>query len=524
MLHTSKWLRLAAIAMLAVLVMATIPSCAPPAPPAPPAEPLIIGTTDSVSQLDPAQAYDFHTWEVFESTMDTLLTYIPGTTELQPGLAEAMPEVSADGLEYTFKLREGLVFPDGEPCDAEAVKWSIDRVFALGGDPNWLVTSFVDHVEVVDALTVKFVLQNPVSYFPLLVAVPPYAPVSPKCYPEGEFDADSTCGGVGHYTITKWERDVEMELERNADYYGTPAASSKLVIKYFEDSTTMRLALENGEIDVAWKTLAPTDYDELEANSSLKVIEGPGAYIRYLCFNVTTPPFDNPKVRQAIAAAIDRATITDRVYLGTHQLLYSMVPNGMWSHIDAFKDVYGERNLDMAKQLLEEAGYSEASPLVMDLWYPPEHYGPTESDVAAVLKDSLEETGMIQVTLQYAEWATYVEYFGAGTMPVFTLGWYPDYLDPDNYTWSWGHSEASDDMGIFYNNPEMDSILEQAQVITPVDSDARRQLYEEAQMLWTEDVPTIPITQGQLLVVTQSGVTGVKLDPTMFLHYFMLAK
>jgi peptide/nickel transport system substrate-binding protein len=521
---TSKSAKLLAGVLVALLAVSMVTSCAPPAAEAPTAEPLIIGTTDSVTDLDPAETYDFHTWEIFHNTADTLLTYVAGTTNLQPGLAEAMPEVSDDGLEYTFKLREGLVFPDGTACNAEAVKWSIDRVFTIQGDPNWLVTSFVDHVEVVDDLTVKFVLQAPVGYFPLLVATTPYTPVSPECYPEAEIDSDSTCGGVGPYKITNWERDIEIELEQNEDYYGTAPAWPNIIVKYFEDSTTMRLALENGEIDVAWKTLSPTDYPELEGNADLSVIEGPGAYIRYLCFNVTSPPVDDPLVRQAIAAAIDRATITDRVFVGTHAPLYSMVPNGMWSHIDAFKEVYGERDLDMAKDLLGQAGYSEDNPLVIDLWYPPQHYGPTEADVAAVIKESLEETGMIQATLQYAEWATYTDYMTEGTMPFFTLGWYPDYLDPDNYTWSWGHSEASDDMGIFYSSATMDAILEEAQITTPLQGDERKAMYEEAQMLWTEDVPTIPFTQGQLLVVTQANVTGVKLDPTMFLHYFLLAK
>lgn len=521
---TSKWARLLAGILVALMAVSMVTSCAAPAAEVPTAEPLIIGTTDSVTDLDPAETYDFHTWEIFHNTADTLLTYVAGTTNLQPGLAEAMPEVSADGLEYTFKLREGLVFPDGTPCNAEAVKWSIDRVFTIQGDPNWLVTSFVDHVEVVDDLTVKFVLQAPVGYFPLLVATTPYTPVSPECYPEAEIDSDSTCGGIGPYKITSWERDIEIDLEQNEGYYGTAPAWPNIIVKYFEDSTTMRLALVNGEIDVAWKTLSPTDYPELEGNADLSVIEGPGAYIRYLCFNVTSPPVDDPLVRQAIAAAIDRATITDRVFVGTHAPLYSMVPNGMWSHIDAFKEVYGERNLDMAKDLLGQAGYSEDSPLVLDLWYPPQHYGPTESDVAAVIKESLEETGMIQVTLQYADWATYTDYMTEGTMPFFTLGWYPDYLDPDNYTWSWGHSEASDDMGIFYSSATMDAILEEAQITTPLQGDERKAMYEEAQMLWTEDVPTIPFTQGQLLVVTQANVTGVELDPTMFLHYFLLAK
>jgi peptide/nickel transport system substrate-binding protein len=109
-------------------------------------------------------------------------------------------------------------------------------------------------------------------------------------------------------------------------------------------------------------------------------------------------------------------------------------------------------------------------------------------------------------------------------MPVFLLGWYPDYLDPDNYTWSWGHSSASDDMGIFYSNPEMDALLEEAQVMVPVDSDERRAVYEDAQELWVVDPPTIPLTQGSLLVVAQPGISGIVLDPNMLFHYFLLEK
>ncbi|MDH7485660.1 MAG: ABC transporter substrate-binding protein [Anaerolineae bacterium] len=480
-------------------------------------EPLIIGTTDSVTDLDPANSYDFHTWEIHHNTMDTLLTYIPGTTELQPGLAESYA-VSDDGLEYTFTLRKGLKFPDGTPFNADAVVWSINRVMRLEGDPSWLVTSFVDYVEAVDEYTVKFVLQNPVGFFPLVVATPPYSPVSPECYPEDDFDIDSTCGGIGPYLIKSWERDVEMVLEANPDYYGKPPAYPSIVVRYFADSTAMRLALEAGDIDVAWKTLTPSDYQDLEGNPNFNVITGPGAYIRYICFNTTTPPFDDKRVRQAISLAIDRSAISDVVFQGTHQNLYSMVPMGMAGHIDAF----GERDLERAKALLAEAGFDASNPLVMDFWWTPDHYGPTEGDVAAMMKQALEETGVIKVNLQSAEWATYTDYFGPGTMPVFLLGWYPDYLDPDNYVWSFAHTDASEDLGIFYSNPDMDALLLQAQ--TETETDTRLELYKQIQELWTTEVPTIPFIQGKLLVVTRKNVSGVVLDPTMFLHYFTLTK
>jgi peptide/nickel transport system substrate-binding protein len=160
----------------------------------------------------------------------------------------------------------------------------------------------------------------------------------------------------------------------------------------------------------------------------------------------------------------------------------------------------------------------------MDLWWTPTHYGPTEADVATVLKDNLEETGLIEVNLQNTEWATYKEYQNAGSMPVFLLGWYPDYLDPDNYTWSWGHSDASDDMGIFYANPDMDALLESGQVATPLDGDERKAIYEDAQKLWAVDPPTTPLTQGSLLIVAQPDITGIVLDPSMQDYYFLYAR
>jgi len=481
---------------------------------------LIMGTTDKITVLDPADAYDFHTWEIFHNTMDTLLHYIPGTTELEPGLAEAMPEVSADGLEYTFKLRQGLKFSDGTPFNAEAYKWAIDRVARLQGDPNWLVTSFVESTEVVDEYTFKFKLLAASSLFPLLAATQPYSAISPNCYSEDAVDADSICSAIGPYKITKWERDVEMVLEANEGYYGTPPKSPKVIVKYYADATTMRLAVESGEIDLATKTLNPTDYVDLQAAGKLQVIEGPGAQIRYICINVTTPPFDQLEVRQALSYLVDREALTTVAFQGTHQKLYTMVPIGMWSHLDSFP----ERDLAKAVELLTAAGYSKDKPLVMDFWWTPSHYGPTEADVATILKDNLEESGLIQVTLQNTEWATYKEYMSAGSMPVFMLGWYPDYLDPDNYTWNFAQTDASDDTGIFYSNPDMDALLLAGQTAADLRSAERQKTYEDVQKLWVTEVPTIPLTQGSLLVVAQPGVSGIVMDPNMQYHYFLMYK
>ena len=153
---------------------------------------LVYGTTDKVTQMDPASAYDFHTWELFDNIDESLLTYKQGTSEIIPGLAESYT-VNKAGDEYVFKLRKGLKFTDGTPFTADAVKWTIDRVVALKGDPSWLVTQFVKSVTVVDPLTVKFTLNGPTAFFPSVIAGnPPYFPLSPGVYPVDKIISDPT--------------------------------------------------------------------------------------------------------------------------------------------------------------------------------------------------------------------------------------------------------------------------------------------------------------------------------------------
>jgi len=483
---------------------------------------IVLGTTDSISTLDPSWGYDFYTWEVFQNIGEGLLKYTPGTTLLEYGIAESYT-VSPDGLNYTFKLRPGMKFTDGEPLDAAAVKWSIDRVMAIKGPPSWLVSAFVNRTEVVDALTVKFILEMPISYFPSIVAFSPtYFPLSSKSFPADEI-AEPTVGYYGPYKIKKWTRGVELVLEANPDYLGTPPESKVFVVKFFKDAATMRMAVETGEIDIAWKTLRPMDVVDLKAKGVLTIEEAPGPYIRYVACRCHMEPWNNTLLRRAVAAAIDRDRICTEAYMDTVEPLYSMIPIGMWSHIDAFEEEYGVRNLTLARELLTAAGYSETNKFAFDLWYTPTHYGDPEVYVASIIKESLEETGMMSVTLRSAEWATYASvYIPEATMPLFLLGWYPDYIDPDNYLTPFVHSEWSYSNAIYYNNTQMDAYLDDAAVELNVT--IRTELYEDAQMLLAEDAPVIPFFQGVLNAAFWPNVGGIILDPTMMLRYYLIYK
>jgi len=252
------------------------------------------------------------------------------------------------------------------------------------------------------------------------------------------------------------------------------------------------------------------------------VIEAPGGFIRYLVLNgneTTEYPTKDKTVRQAIAAAIDRNDIVNRVFMGTVEPLYSLVPMGMWSHLDVFKK-YGDGNVELAKKLLKEAGYSESKKLKLELWWTPTHYGDTEKDLAQVLKEQLEKTGMIEVELKSAEWSTYVDYARRGAMMASLFGWYPDYLDPDDYTTPFLKSDANNWLGFPYSNPEMDEILQKAQVATTMDE--RKSLYEEIQKKLAEDSPIIPLIQGKLTIVAKKEVKGISLDPTMIFRYYLI--
>ncbi|MFQ5711387.1 MAG: ABC transporter substrate-binding protein [Candidatus Geothermarchaeales archaeon] len=473
--------------------------------------------------MDPAKAYDFFSWEVMWNYMEGLLKYKPGTTLLEPGLAESYT-VSPDGLAYTLKIREGLSFTDGTPLDASVVKYSLERVINLNLDPSWLVSEFVDKVDVVDTYTVKITLKDPVSFFPQLMASVPYFPVSPKAYPADKA-VDSTVG-IGPLKITNWIRDVEVDFEANPDYYGAPSKSKNVVIKFFGDATTMRLALQKGSIDVGWRTFRPIDISDFQADPNLNVIAVPGPYIRYIVINTQfAPPLDNKAVRQALAYATDRKAIADEVFMGTVTPLYSMIPGGMWSHEDVFKDVYGETpNYAKTRELLATIGYNEGNKLPLELWYTPTHYGDTEADVATVIKASWEASGVISVTVKSAEWSTYLDYMRmvVGVAPIMLFGWYPDYLDPDDYTTPFLDSAVEYRLGSYYSDPEMDELLEAAR--TTINIEERTKLYKQVQDKLAEDVPHIPIFQGTLYAVTQKNVKGVVLDPAMIFRYFLVYK
>jgi len=160
--------------------------------------------------------------------------------------------------------------------------------------------------------------------------------------------------------------------------------------------------------------------------------------------------------------------------------------------------------------------------LEFELWYGVDHYGSTEPDFAAALEQDLEESGAISVTIRGEDWSTFLDRFASGELAAFLLGWWPDYMDPDNYLYPFGHSSQSGGMGIFYNNPMMDDLLVDGRETTPVHGGERQGIYQDIQDLWAEEAPTLPLLQGLTFAVVEESVHGVKPAYFQLLPYFTL--
>jgi peptide/nickel transport system substrate-binding protein len=480
---------------------------------------IVVGTTDKIRTLDPANCYDYFSSNILFNVLAGPVDYKLGTAEIIPWLFEKWT-VSKDGLVYTFTIKKGAAFEDGTAIDASVFKWSWERVMKLGGDPAFLLGDVVDKIEVVNAQTLKVTLKYKFSAFVSVLGYTVGFPMNPKTTPADKF-IDGAPSASGPYKVTEWQRDVRMVLEANPKYFGAKPKTPKIIIQFFENSTQLRMALETGQIDVAYRHMDPNDILDLQKNQSelgLKVYLGTSPQIRFLVLNVKQKPFDNPAIRQALSYAVDRDAIVKTVFSGLASPLYTLVPIGWWSHID----VMPKYNPKQTTQMLQKLGYSSSKPLTIDLWYTPSHYGSTEADVAQLLKRSFEATGVVKVNIKYAEWSTYVEYFLNGTMGLFLLGWYPDYMDPDDYLWPFLSKSGAASMGSFYESAEVEDLMIKGRAATTLQE--RTALYQRVQQIAAKDAPYITLWQGFADCEARSNISGIVLEPSQIFRYYILEK
>ena len=299
---------------------------------------------------------------------------------------------------------------------------------------------------------------------------PKYAPMSGTTwstsdvvgYKDGNPRASNPMG-LGPYELTKWIRtagkDSEVDLAANPNYWNASGGLPKtknVIIKMYADESSLALAIQSGDVDVAFRQLASTDIKSMQANSNLKVWTGTGAFIQYFCMQEKYAPFNDATVREAIASAVNRTALVQTVFQGQAEELYCMIPSGMFGHDNAFQS-YGAPNYTLTQQLLAPLGYDSTHKLSFDLWYESSGHYPSSAQQALVIQDSLEKSGVIQVNLKSLDWAAYKQARSGETMQSYIMGWYPDYIDPDDYIYPFVDSSGGSWLHINYNSATMDS-------------------------------------------------------------------
>lgn len=495
---------------------------------------------DAVS-MDPHGSNDVPSEQIRDTIYEPLVTQ-DENLELVPVLAEEYEQI--DDTTWEFKLREGVTFHDGSEFNAEVVKANLERVLdPAKASARAFLFEMVSEVNVIDDYTVQVVTEYP--YAPLInnfthgagkmiskelidkdyqnaldkagsdVSLEEYYDLRAEGGEEHEAVANEISSYVGELVESepvgtnyfKFESRSPGEVTsvvRNDDYWGEETAKLDGVDFKVVSEPGSRLAeLESGTSDAILSTLS-SNIERVDSNPDVTLQRQESVSIDYIGFNTEKEPFNDPKVRQAITHAFDSEAVLEGVYNGSGQPAVAPLAPGVLGYSE---DLEGrEYDMDKAQQLLDEAGVED---LTINLMVNDDN--PERVDVALWLQESLSELG-ITVNVEQVEWGAYLEATGAGEHDMFILGWSNSTGDPDNGISPLFHSDniGADGNRSFYNNPELDSLLDQARQES--DEEKRGEMYTEAQQILVDDAPAIFIRHGENLNAYNNNVENFQGD------------
>jgi len=446
-------------------------------------EPQYGGTLNAAFQnewagLDPHVASSYSSYQILNNVLEGLTTY-DDSLNLQPGLAESW-EQSEDGLTWTFHLREGVMFSNGREMTAEDVKWSFERLIdpETGAGNAGRVGPPETVIEAVDDYTVTITHPEPFGIFPQSIGFDK----STGIVASESLEDDGTISvpiGTGPFAITDVQGTTQLTLTKNENYWqeGLPYLD-EIIIEPIPDDTVRETALKGGEVD--WiLTIAPQNFETLQEDPDVVVDTAPQLSYDYIGINLTREPFDDIRVRKAIALAIDREQLCEAGYFGLCVAVQGPTgPGSPW--YDEYAP-YGQ-DVQAAKDLLTEAGYPDG--FEMEL-LPNSQVGETVR-AAQVLQQQLAAIGIV-ASINAPEWAEWLELEGNFNYDAYICSW-NGLIDADQYYYL---QHRSDQVFNFtgYDNPEFDTLVDEGRSIS--DFDERSAIYEEANQILVDDAPYI---------------------------------
>jgi peptide/nickel transport system substrate-binding protein len=499
-------------------------------------KPVTIGTTDQVTALDPAGAYDFGSSFFINNLYQFVMSVPAGQKAPQPDAAQSCSFTQP--TEYTCKMKSGLKFSNGDPLTAKDVAFTFTRVVKIA-DPNGpssLLTNMVSATATDDSTVVFKLKQANDQTWPYILGTNAGPIVDSKVFPADKLLPDSQIVGSGPYKLTNFNKNQQATLTANPNYTGPNTPKTKdITVKTYSEASNLKLDIQSGQIDVAYRTLTPSDITSLSKNSNLKVIKGAGGELRYIVFNFKTMPGANDAqkeaIRKAMAFSVDRTALANDVYKGTYQPAYSMVPQGIAGASEPFKSVYGDKpNKAKAQQLLQQAGVK--TPVSINIEYTTDHYGPTSTQEYGAIKRQLEATGLFKVKLGSALYTVYSDERVKDTYPIYQLGWFPDYVDADDYLSPFlveGNFVSAHycDKGASNRPCDKDGIGPLLKQEETKSGSARTPIFAQIQQkLATGQMPYLPLLSGNQVAVTGTDISGVQetLDPTYQFRFWLISK
>lgn len=481
---------------------------------------LVIARAADTQLLDPAEAFEGESSKVLHQVFEGLVTFAPGSTEIQPGLAESW-ESSPDGRIWTFRLRRGVSFHDGTPFDADAVVFSIERQMDPehpfhNGEFNTWHSTFERHVasvEATDSHTVRVTLSE--AFAPILsgFAVQSMSIVSPTAMRNhGKAWFDSNGVGTGPFRVASWQKGDRIELVVNDAYWGERPYLDGVTFRVVPDTARRAELLANGEVHVAEDLDAP-NLNRVKELPEIETPRKPGLATAYMAMNTTREPFDDVRVRLAVAHALNlppkvRATFGD---LGVPAKNY--LPPVLWGYNETVPPY--RYDPDRSSSLLAEAGVPDGFSFTLDVMENPRPYLPDPLEFARTIQERLGAVG-IDVELRINSWTEHIERLirsPEADYDACILGWIADMPDPNDFLFVQFHSSNADlsrphrNMSLFRND-ELDDLVERAQAST--DRQVRTDLYRKAQMLIHREAPLLPIAHTFMVLPHRNEVKGIE--------------
>ena len=441
-----------------------------------------------------------------------------GNSKIVPSLAESW-DISDDGLEYTFHLRQGVKFHNGNDFTAEDVTYTFHRMLTVEGGVN---TEFIDQikgadellagetdtlegVEVVDDYTIKVTLKEPFAGFLASISSPGVSIYDSEATEAAgdQFGMDpAVTVGTGPFEFSSWSFNNQLVLTRNEDYWKGASGLPGVVIKIIPDTETQSMMFESGELDILDLDYAADSADRFTETYPDQIVQGPRVGIVYFTMNFNKEPFQDVRVRKAVQMSIDRQAILDALYGGRGQVEQGIFPHGLIGFNPDQEEI--KYDPEAAKALLAEAGYADGFDMEIAA---DSSASDTMTMALEIVSDQLAEVGIRAEIKNYDE-STWLETRKSGELGSFMSTWSADYNDPDNFIYTFfGNEEKTRIRSINY--PDTEVMERVAKARTLVNEDERLAEYKALEeKLIHEDAAWVPMFSRLHLFAVSKRVQG----------------